>query len=191
MPHELTNLLPSERQRALARDYLLRLGVVGTVLISVLILVAAVLLLPTYVFLVKSADAKEARLASVESMLASADEKNLSLRLSALTRNTAILTALKEAPAASGISRVFLAVSRPGITLSGFTYTPAGAESPGQLAISGGAATREALRNYQLALEKASFSRSAALPVSAYAKDSDIGFTITVTLVSKGTLLAP
>jgi len=50
------------------------------------------------------------------------------------------------------------------------------------LSVSGTAANREALRTYQLALQGAPFTLTAALPVSAYAKDSDIAFTITITL---------
>jgi hypothetical protein len=38
------------------------------------------------------------------------------------------------------------------------------------------------LRSYQLALQGASFARAVDLPVSAYAKDADIAFTVTITL---------
>ena len=76
-----------------------------------------------------------------------------------------------------------LAVPRPGVTLSSFTYVPAAGTNPGTLAISGRAATRDALRSYQLALQSAALARSAVLPVSAYAPDANIAFTVTVTLV--------
>ena len=98
------------------------------------------------------------------------------------TRDAAALNALADIPSASGIFRTVLAVSRPGITLSGFAYTPAGDKAPRVLILSGAAATRDALRSYQLALQGASFALSATLPVSAYAKDTDIAFAITVTL---------
>lgn len=182
MHNELTNLLPFKRQRALSRDYFLRLGVVSIVLLCLLIFVSAVLLLPTYVFLVDTARAKEARLASIESALSSADEKALSARLAALTNDAATLTALADAPSVSTIIRSAIAVPRPGVTLSGFSYTPAEGKVPGTLALSGTAATRDALRNYQLALQDSAFAFSATLPVSAYAKDANIAFTITVTL---------
>ena len=183
MHNELTNLLPFDRQRALARDYLLRLGVVGTILVTTLVLIAALLLLPTYVFLSKSMDAEEKRLATIESTLSAINGSELSARLSALTSDARILTALADAPSASATIREALAVSRPGISLTGLVYTPENAEtSGGTLSIAGTAATRDALRNYQLALQDAVFARTAVLPVSAYAKDSDIAFTITVTL---------
>ncbi len=182
MYNELTNLLPPERQSALSRDYFLRLGVVSAVLLGILTIVSAALLLPTYVFLTKSASVKEARLATIEFTLSSADETALSARLAALTSDAAVLTALANVPSVSKVIRTVLAVSRPGITLSGFEYTPVVNKVPGTLAVSGIAATRDALRGYQLALQGAPFTLSATLPVSSYAKDADITFTITVTL---------
>lgn len=183
MHNELTNLLPLERQRALTREYFLRLSIVGVVLLTLLALIAAALLLPTYVYLSKSMGAEEARLAAIESALSATNGASLSERLSALTKNAALLTALSDAPSASGIVRTALAVPRPGIKLSGLIYTPSAAKAAGgTLAVSGIAATRDALRNYQLALQGSPFVLTAALPVSAYAKDSDITFAITITL---------
>ncbi len=182
MHNELTNLLPLERQQALSRDYFLRLGVVIATLLTTLVIAAAVLLLSTYVFLVKASSVKEDRLAIIESTLSSADEKALSARLATLSDNVAILAMLADAPSASVIIRSALAISHPGITLSGFVYTPATDKKIGTLAISGSSTARDALRGYQLALQNAPFARSADLPISVYAKDTDIAFTITVTL---------
>lgn len=179
MQSEFTNLLPLERQRLLARDYFFRLGVVGVILVNMLVLIAAILLFPTYLFLTKSMNAKETHLAALASGLSLADETALSARLAALANEATILSTLGDAPSVSAILRDTLNVMHPGITLSGFIYSPS-AEST--LTISGTAATRAALRNYQLALQSAPFARSAALPVSAYAKDTDIAFNIVVTL---------
>ncbi len=183
MHNELTNLLPLERQRTLTREYFMRLGIISIVLVNVLVLIAALLLSPTYVFLSKSMSAEQTRLATIESTLAATNGSEFSSRLSALMSDATILLALADAPSASATIREVLAVSRPGITLAGLVYTPAATEaSSGTLAVSGTAATRETLRNYQLALQGAPFARAAVLPVSAYAKDSNIGFTISITL---------
>ncbi len=182
MYNELTNLLPLERQRAISRDYLLRLGVICALLLMTITLIAAALLLPTYVFLEASSSAKEMRLANIKSAISSADESALAVRLTTLSNNIAALTALANAPTASAVIRTILAVSRPGITLSSFSYTAAVVQSPGTLIISGTSATRDALRNYQLALQDVPFILSADLPISAYAKDTNIAFTITATL---------
>lgn len=182
MHNELTNLLSLERRRALSRDYTLRVGVIVAVLATALVSAAAVLLVPTYVFLTGSANAKKIHLASIESTLFSADEAALSARLAALSSDAAALVALSGTLSISSVVREVLATARPGITLSDFSYTPAKSKVSGTLALSGSAETRAALRNYQLALQEAPFAVSAVLPVSAYAKDADIAFTITVIL---------
>lgn len=182
MINRLTNLLPSARRDALVREYYLRVGVVAVSLGILLLAVAAVFLVPTYVFLAGSAQAKETRLAGIQSTLSSADEVALSARLAALSSDAAVLTSLAGKQSASSAIRFVLAVPRPGVTLSGFTYTPASGKTPGVLALSGSAVTRDALRSYQLALQGSPLVSSADLPVSAYAKDADISFTITILL---------
>jgi len=182
MNDELTNLLPPERQRALSREYRMRLGIVAVLLLTSLAFADGLLLLPTYVLLTQSAAAKQANLANVESVLSSADEKALAAHLTALSNDAVTLIALGKTPSASAILRNVLATPRSGITLLGFSYTPAASKIPGKLAISGTAATRDTLRSYQIALQGAPFTDTADLPVSAYAKDADISFTIIVTL---------
>ncbi len=182
MHSELTNLLPPERRHALRRDYSMRLIVVVILLLTALILAAAVLLLPTYVFLVENAKTQKTHLANIESTVSSSDEASLDAQIAMLSNNAATLSSLAAASSVSAIMRTVLSISRPGIALSGFIYSHIVGKKPGTLAISGTAATRNALRGYQLALENAPFAISANLPVSAYAKDTNIVFTITVTL---------
>lgn len=182
MHNDRTNLLPLERQRLFRREHFIRLGVVGASFVALLALVAALLLSPTYVFLVESARAKEVRLTSLNATLSSSDETALLAQLTALSKSAATLAGLAHASSVSGMIRATLDISRPGITLSSFGYTSPTGKTPGVLTVSGIAATRDALRKYQLALEGAPFARSANLPVSAYAKDANITFTITVTL---------
>ena len=182
MPDGLTDLLPPERRDRLAREYRYRFGVVAVSLIILLLLAAAALLSPTYLFLIGSAAAKETRLAGIQASLSSSDQVALSVRLEALSSDAVALTELAKAPSASAIVRTVLAVPRAGITISGFTYAPVSGTTPATLALSGTAATRDALRSYQLALQSAPFARAVDLPVSAYAKDADIGFTITILL---------
>lgn len=182
MNNELTNMLPLERRRALVRDYSLRIGVVAAILVTVLVASSAILLLPTYSFLTDSIAIKEEHLANIESTFSSADEAALSVRLSALYDDASILSKLKDAPSMSAIIREILNIPHAKIVLSGFVYAPAVGKNLGTLIISGTAASRDSLRNYQMALQSEPFASSVALPVSAYARDTDIAFTITVTL---------
>lgn len=183
MHDDLTNLLPHDRRRARSREYLLRLLVVAASFVSGLTIVAAALLVPTYLLLSSNATQREQELAKQAPALSTGEETSLAQRLSALAANASALVKLSSASSVTGTLRSVLDLPRPGITLTTFTYTPrADAKKPATLLLSGIAATREALRSYQLALENASFTKSAALPVSSYANDVNIAFTITLTL---------
>lgn len=182
MANELTNLLPEARKELIVREYRFRLGVVVTILFSLLVCVAAVLLVPTYIFLVANVNAKEARLTNIKASLSSGEEATLSKRLAILSSNASSLISLSNTSSVSALVRSVLAIPRPGVTLSGFAHTTGSGKTHGALTLSGVAATRDALRNYQLALQGESFVSSAELPVSVYAKDSNIAFTITLSL---------
>jgi hypothetical protein len=182
MPNDFTNLMPPERQSTLTRAYYLRLSVIALWLVIFLAVVAMVLMVPTYVYLSGSARAKEERLATIEAKFSSTNEASLSSRISALSRSVTTLSALAKTQAASTVVRSVLELPRPGISITGFSYMPAAQKVAGAITVSGIAATRDSLRNYQLALQGAPFARAADLPVSAYAKDSEIPFAIIVTL---------
>ncbi len=184
MYSELTNLLPSERRSALRREYMLRFCVTATVLVIVLVSIAAILLIPTYLFLAQDLHVQNARLALLESNLVSQNQATLPTYLSVLSTDTVTLTALGAAPSSTDTIRTVLAVPHPGITLSQFSYAPSVQKSMGTLQVSGIAATRDALQQYQLALEAAFPGSQVTLPVSTYAQAAKITFTVTVQLTS-------
>jgi len=182
MSPELIDILPFERRRAWRRDYVLRLTALTAFLLFVLVMVAGVLLIPTYVFLTGETRTKQARLTSIESNLSSADQTALALRLSALQAAAATLLMLAKGPSVSALLRNTLLIPHPGVTLTGFSYTPGVGAKPGTLTITGVAANRNTLRAYQLACSNQPAFASADLPVSSYAKERDIPFTISAKL---------
>lgn len=182
MAHATTNLLPENRQKALHRAYFFRLGVVAVLLASFLVIAAGALLLPTYVYLSTSTKTKEASLAALTATLSSGDDASLSARLAALSKDAATLEALGKAPSVTAAIASVLDVPHAGVALTSFIYAPPTAAKGATVAVSGTAKTRDALRSYQLALQSAPFVRSVDLPVSAYAKDIDASFTVTLTL---------
>ncbi len=182
MRNKQINLLPVSRQRLNVRSYYLRFGVVAIALATALLIVATVLLIPTYVFLTGSASTKTTQLAHIQSTLSSSKEVALSARLKALSNEAKTLAGLADKPSASKIFSSVLHISRPGIIILGFTYTPVTGRGKDILVLSGKATTRNALRNYQLSLQSAPFATSVDLPVSAYAKDTNIPFLITMKL---------
>ncbi len=99
-------------------------------------------------------------------------------RLTNLKNNSGRLLTLASSPSATTVIRTLLAIPHSGITLTSFTFRAGTPE--GRVTITGSATTRDALRQYHLALSSLSFAKSAELPLSAYAKESNIPFTITL-----------
>lgn len=184
MPLDRFDLLPPERRRALKRSYIRRLFVAAAILAALLAVAADALLLPTYRYLANAERAKEVQLAALTAAVANAEQGASAKRFTELEADAETLDALGTPPSASAILRSALAVPRPGVTLTSFNYAPATGAKSGALTLVGTAASRDDLRAYQLALSGTAGFAGADLPVSSFAKDSDIPFTITVTLAT-------
>lgn len=180
MSLELTDLLPRERARAFRKDYFLRLATVAVIALCALVVIHGILLLPSYVYVLGRVSSYESRIAALDATLAASEEQEVNARLSALRADTEYLSRLKDSVAGSDAIRGILGISRPGITLTGFSFTPPVSGKEGKMTVSGTASTREALRSYNLALASASFISRADLPISAYAAERDIRFVITL-----------
>lgn len=179
---ELTNLLPKSLIRAFRRGYFLRLGTVACGLIASVVFIHGLLLLPSYIFAQTEVKRETVELATLNARLQTSEEAQVRTRLTSLSNNVAYLNKLATTTAASAALKAVLIVPRSGITLTGFTFTPIGPSGgPGSMGLTGKAATRDALRAYALALGQLPFVTNADLPISAYAQDNNIPFTITLT----------
>lgn len=177
MTSECTNLLPEERVRAFRQLYFLRIAVVSLLLASGVIIVHGVLLLPTYLYLSGAVQERTLALASLSDTLAGSEEQEIQARVAALSEDAAYLARLAETPKASAAVSAVMALPRPGVTLTGFSFAPS-ASGGATMALTGQASTRETLRAYEDTLKAASFVKTVDLPISAYAKERDIGFTV-------------
>lgn len=179
MTRDLTNLLPPDRSRALRAVYFLRLGVVGVLLLTGVAIVHGVLLLPSFLFVKHQVDEQKEELARISNTLAGTEEKEVSARVEALNRDATHIAALGKAPTASAAVRAVIALPREGVRLSGFSFMT-GTEKT-SMTVSGVASTRESLRRFEQTLAAEPYIESAELPISAYAKESNIPFVITLT----------
>jgi len=180
MSAELTNLLPEGRRKRLRRQYFLRIATVALLLLTILTVLHGVLLLPTYLYARNEAIRGRAELASLRASAQSAGESGIAPRAELLKTTAEYLTHLQSAPTASAALRAALQVPRPGITLTGFTFTAPSGGASARMQITGRASSRDALRQYAAALGRLPFVTSADLPISAYAKETNIDFTVTL-----------
>jgi hypothetical protein len=175
------NLLPPERMHALVSSYYARLAVVGLMLLTGVVLTTGVLLFPSYVYLRDTLAAKETSLGRSGGEYTKGQSLVVA-RTAALQSRASMLASVVQGRSTSVLLRDVLAVPRTGVTLVGFNYTPAIANKPGTLLLSGTARSRDELHAYQLALKGAPFVASVDLPVNAYAKDTDISFSLSISL---------
>jgi len=180
MSRDLTNLLPNDKRRAFKREYFVRLGVVALSLFTIVVLLGIAMLIPSYYTFTEELRLKEAELARINAALESAQEKAVGDRLTMLSADAKHLTRLSALPSASGAVRAVLDVPRPGISITHIAFTPK--QGGGHtMSLSGTAATRGALQNYDRALAALPFVSSRDLPIGTYAKEVDLEFMITLT----------
>jgi hypothetical protein len=142
-------------------------------------------------FLSTQISEQNAELTALGSAFQNADQQAADARLSALHANAAYLGTLAHTQSMSTVLRATLAVPHQSVHVNGVTFTGPTADAPAGMTVSGTADSRDALRTYYLALQSAPGVASADLPVSAYAKESDIPFTITLTEVAAPGAQAP
>lgn len=179
MSSDHTNLLPEDRARALKHLYFFRLATVAVLIFAAVAIVHGVLLLPSYLLVRAQVDERTQELSVLTQTLASTEEKEISARVTALASTSAYLARHGKSPKVSTAVAALIQVPREGVRLRGFSYAPNAQGA--QMTVSGVAATRESLRRYEQALSSLSYIKTVELPISAYAKESNIDFVITLT----------
>lgn len=182
MTVELTNLLPRERVALLTRNYFFRLSTVGVLMLAAIVLINLIMLIPSYLFLESDIAAAKQNLAALDTSLIASRGTEVGARLDRVEVDAAYLARLEKQTTAAAALRGVLAEPHPSIAITGISFTAAATQGDdGKMIVSGTAATRDALRRYSVALSSLPFVEKADLPISAYAKDSDIPFSITLT----------
>lgn len=180
---ELTNLLPPERKKALRRIYLVRLATLCVLMISFIVLSSGVLLVPSYIYQHQRNALSQSELTTLNASLTLSGGRDVATRFKLLSQDAAYLSRLATTSSASVLVTAITNQPHAGINISGLSYTPSssGKGTDGRLVLNGMALNRTALHAYVDALSKQPFVTNADLPISSYATEKDIPFTITLT----------
>ncbi|MBP6868677.1 MAG: hypothetical protein KBC16_01040 [Candidatus Pacebacteria bacterium] len=181
MKHELTNLLPRERTRAFRQVYFMRLLTLAAVLATVLVVVHGLLLMPTYLLL--SAEASEAKKTLdtlTQSQAQNGPKDEAGQKLEALNSDALRLQEVGGYISATETISSVLETLRTGIAITRFTYAPPSASGEGRLSLTGRAESRTALDSFVKELRKNTRFSVIDLPISAYAKETNLEFTISI-----------
>jgi Tfp pilus assembly protein PilN len=163
------------------QEYFIRLGTVTLFALAAIVLASGALLAPSYLYLNTEIQARSNQLSALEAQLGATVGSQASSRLSALSGNAAYLARLASTSSATAALRNVLSAPHTGISLVAFSITPAKHGNDGTMTLTGTASTRETLRAYNDALSHVPGVTNGDLPISAYAQDSNIPFSIKLT----------
>lgn len=154
---------------------------VWMLLLSVVAAVVAVLLIPTYVLVVRQLEAKEIEMVHDETTF---DRTAYEQAKDEIKRANTLATKLVARPPSPQGTVIFDEIrshTTDGIALSGFVYEHDG-KTVKRVEIRGTAVTREELSAFVSALESGSLIDRATVPVASLTRDRDLPFSITITL---------
>ena len=172
----MINILPESGRAHVKREYFLRLTSSALFLLALLFLLCAVMLVPSYLFATvarQQAEAEEARIATAQKASNSGEAATL---VSANSQAKA-LDALLSAPKGSQYLSEVLALAAATISVVHVSY----GQGDMSMAVSGEAATRDALLSFTKALKTIPGVVSVDLPVGDLARDVKIPFNVSVT----------
>ena len=181
MHSELTNLLPEKRAKVLRQEYFVRLLTVTLFTATAVFLGSGALLVPSYLYLNQEISNQKALVASLDAILATSHGKEVNNRFAALAKDAKYLSRLATTTSAVVSVEAILGVPHSGIQISAITLTPPVRGNDGKMVLTGIASTRETLRTYVTTLSRLPYVSNAEVPISVYAKESLIPFTLTLT----------
>lgn len=177
----MINLIPPQGHRTIRTEYMMRVGATVAVLFSVVAVLLAVALIPTYVLVRAQMHAFSAEDAANAGEADSADIAD------EITRTEAIVSELKKRQETTDTSVLIHAIetSAPsGVSFRNFSFGSA-KDTPAPIQVQGVAARREDLIALKQGLERNALFASALVPISDLAKERDLSFTITITPAKK------
>lgn len=180
----MLNHLPAAAKQRVKREYWMRVATVMLVLVGSSVLGVAILHTPAYVAVNNqleqyqdSFSAAAARTEDLQAAEATVIETN---QLTTRVLENASTTPLRQ------YYRAILSQVSDQVTVTAFSIRrEEESGTPGNISLSGVAVTREALANFQRALEQDEHFASAELPISSLASSRDISFSMTLTPVVK------
>lgn len=177
----LINLLPPDSKSQVERMYATRLFTTALFFASLLVVSAILLRTPVFLYERERLDALEQEKARLSSQAGVVAAGEVGARLTRSSEDLAYLSRLATTTDVTNTTSQLTELPHAGMSITKLSYTAGTKPGEGRVTIAGTARTREALQQYVAALQRVPFVKSADLPISAYAKERDISFTITVT----------
>lgn len=171
------NLLPKAEKEAIRRAYRIRLAIVILWLSFATLIVASALLLPSFLLSSQKEKAAEQRFKTLSKSVARGNVSDLNTLLSDAQSRLQLLS--HNAPEVFLYEMLMRVVPVKGgaVSLSGISFTTVEGKSR-HIDITGVAKNRAALLAYVRALERLGLFEKVDVPISNFAKDADINFSL-------------
>lgn len=175
------NLLPDSRKQTLARLYLMRLVVVCALLVSGVLCIHMLLAVPALAYTYQLVADRTIEAVVLGEKLSGTEVREVSGRIKTLNDTAVALShSMSDGTATQAIGHI-TAVPHGGVRITGISFSKGATDTSSRMVLTGTAVSRESLRSYVSSLNSVPSVSSVDLPISAYAKESDIDFSITLT----------
>ncbi len=181
----MLHLLPDYHKEKVVSEYKGRVLTIFSIGIFALILVSSVFLIPVYISTHGRFAVVDQQKKDLEAQISRSESNDDAEKVKEIVSAVGVLKqyALREVPS-SVFNRIL--VNKPkGVTITGFIYTPPStplSEDLTTVDISGIASSRVALAGFNDSLKKDKVFKSVFIPISSFAKDKDIQFTVKLTV---------
>ncbi|HEY0220681.1 MAG TPA: hypothetical protein VGC58_00465 [Candidatus Paceibacterota bacterium] len=178
------NLLPDSFKEDLTREYHLRRFIIVLFFVIFIQISFFILMLPSWV--TSLSKEKEVTL-RVEKMNESPLISSLNMikpTIKALNSEIILMDRYLDYPEAMPFFSTVLSKKETSIKINQFSYTAIGS-STATISLQGFSATRDSLVEFKKSLDDLKIFKSVDLPISNYAKDRDINFSMTINIANK------
>lgn len=176
----MSNLIPQLAQKKIAKEYWVRVLTAWSIVLSLALLVAAVLIYPVYIFTTTQVEVQTASAINAQSVVADFDE--VTKQIDQANHQARLVIEDSRVVRASDYVTFFDSFETDTVSIDSVTYGMA-KEQIGPITLTGVAASRESLADLRDQLLEAPAVEVVDLPISNLARDRDINFTITVTVL--------
>ncbi len=186
----MLHLLPDYHKEKVISEYRGRVLTVFSIGLLILIMVSAIFLIPVYISTHGRYALVDQQKQDLEIQIQRSENTNDAEKVKEIVSAVGVLKqyALKEAP--SDIFNRILVNKPKGILVTGFIYTPPSdikSTDVSTVDISGVASNRIVLAAFNDALKKDKVFKSVFIPISSFAKEKDIQFTVKLTISREST----
>ncbi len=175
----MTNLLPQEQQRVIRREYAYRRTIVALGVLACAVLVSAGFLVPSYIL--SGVRLQEAERASLTMRAQETPRGQEALAVLADTRAKIALLAGDEGATATDVVDRITRRKTDNIKIGSIVFSHKTTDNPGLIMVTGLAKDRESLTSFLKSIQSDVSFSSASVPVSNFAKDRDIPFSMEIT----------